>query len=323
MCKAQGLQSLGRLSQGLQSLGLWIRGMTNLVPPQLPVYELLDFGAGRKLERFGEWILDRPAPGADGPVKHKELWKSATARYSGDRTTEGEWTPKKWRDPSCEFRVELAGGKQFTLILSPLPSGQIGVFPEQVINWRRINSSLAVSRAKPQAESLRVLNLFAYTGGSTLAAALAGAEVTHVDAAKSMVARARENAAASGLADAPIRWIVEDALRFCQREIKRGNRYDAVILDPPTYGHGPKGEAWSIKRDLLPLLELCRELTSDGLKFALCTCHTPGIDAADLSAYFSEGMFGYCGQPPHTGTLYLETADGRKLPSGIFARWPG
>ena len=141
-------------------------------------------------------------------------------------------------------------------------------------------------------------------------------------AAKSMVARARENAAASGLADAPIRWIVEDALKFCQREVKRCNQYDAVILDPPTYGHGPKGEAWSIKRDLLPLLELCRELTAGQLRFALCTCHTPGMGPAELSAYLAEGLFGHCGQPPQTGTLFLETADGRKLESGTFARWP-
>ena len=208
--------------------------------------------------------------------------------------------------------------KQFRLLLSPLPSGQVGVFPEQLANWNWIAKSVA----KPQAAMLRVLNLFAYTGGSTLAAACAGAEVTHVDAAKSMVARARENAEASGLADAPIRWIVEDALKFCQREVKRGNQYDAVILDPPTYGHGPKGEAWSIKRDLLPLLNLCKQLTSGRLKFALCTCHTPGLGGAELSAYMSDGLFGHCGQPPQTGTLYLTTNDGRKLPSGTFARWP-
>jgi 23S rRNA (cytosine1962-C5)-methyltransferase len=284
-----------------------------------PFYELLDFGAGRKLERFGDWILDRPAPGADGPVKHRELWKSATARYEGQRATEGDWTPgiNRWRIPSVEFPVELVD-KSFALQLTPLPSGQVGVFPEQLSNWAWIWKQIA----KPQASALRVLNLFAYTGGSTLAAAVAGAEVTHVDAAKSMVARARENAAASSLADAPIRWIVEDALKFCQREIKRGNQYDAVILDPPTYGHGPKGEAWSIKRDFLPLLNLCRELTAGRLKFALCTCHTPGIGPAELSAYLSEGLFGHCGQPPQTGTLYLATSDSRKLESGTFARWP-
>lgn len=281
-------------------------------------YELLDYGNGRKLERFGEWLLDRPAPGSEGPIKHKELWKSATARYTGMRTTEGDWTPAtdKWHVSSGAFRVELEGAKEFQLLLSALPSGQIGVFPEQLANWQWIAKQCA------KHPGIKVLNLFAYTGGSTLAAACTGAEVTHVDAAKGMVGRARENAAASGLADAPIRWIVEDALKFCQREVKRCNQYDAVILDPPTYGHGPKGEAWSIKRDLLPLLELCRELTAGQLRFALCTCHTPGIGAAELSAYLSEGLFGHCGQPPQTGTLYLEAADGRKLESGTFARWP-
>ena len=283
-------------------------------------YELLDFGRGRKLERFGEWVLDRPAPGVDVPAKHPELWQSATARYTGDRTTEGNWKPKTWRVASCELRVELDAEKQFQLLLSALPSGQVGVFPEQLANWAWIARQVG-RLAKPQA-AVKVLNLFAYTGGSTLAAACAGAEVTHVDAAKSMVERARENAKLSGLADAPIRWIVEDAVKFCQREVKRGNQYDAIILDPPTYGHGPKGEAWSIKRDLLSLLEFCRELTAGRLKFALCTCHTPGIDAAELSAYLAEGLFGHCGQPPATGTLYLTSCDGRKLESGTFARWP-
>jgi 23S rRNA (cytosine1962-C5)-methyltransferase len=286
--------------------------------PSLREYELLDFGRGRKLERFGEWVLDRPAPGADGPIKHKELWKSVTARYTGDRTTEGEWKPaaSKWQVASGEWCVELGGKTKFQLLLSALPSGQVGVFPEQLANWQWIAKQCV------KHQGIKVLNLFAYTGGSTLAAAVAGAEVTHVDAAKSMVARARESAAASDLADAPIRWIVEDAVKFCQREVKRCNQYDAVILDPPTYGHGPEGEVWSIKRDLLPLLELCRELTAGQLRFALCTCHTPGIGAAELSAYLSEGLFGHCGQPPQTGMLFLETADGRKLESGTFARWP-
>ena len=299
--------------------------MVDAVIPVVPTYELLDFGAARKLERFGDWVLDRPAPGADGPQKNREVWKAATARYDGDRATEGTWTPglKRWEHADVEFAVALSGDKQFQLLLSPLPSGQVGVFPEQLANWEWIAKRACVSKSLAQAASQRVLNLFAYTGGSTLAAASAGAEVTHVDAAKSMVARARENAEASGLADAPIRWIVEDALKFCQREVKRGNQYDAVILDPPTYGHGPKGEAWSIKRDLLPLLELCKQLTTGRLKFAICTCHTPGLGGAELSAYMSDGLFGHCGQPPQTGTLYLTTSDGRKLKSGTFARWPG
>jgi 23S rRNA (cytosine1962-C5)-methyltransferase len=167
-----------------------------------------------------------------------------------------------------------------------------------------------------------VLNLFAYSGGSTLAAVAAGAEVAHVDAARSVVERARENAVLSGFAERPIRWIVEDAMKFCRREVKRGNRYDAVILDPPSYGHGPQGEPWKISEHLLPLLKLCGELTADDRAFVLVTCHSPGIGRAELSAYLSEGIFGHCGEPPKSGELYLETADGRRLPSGVYARWP-
>lgn len=279
--------------------------------PQIwPDYELLDFGDGRKLERFGPWVLDRPSPGANAKPQAGG-WREVTARY-----VEDAWTPRveKWDTRECLVKVADLG---FSLGLAPLPSGQVGVFPEQLANWRWI-----ARQAKKAEQSLRVLNLFAYTGGSTLAAARAGAEVAHVDAAKSVVGRAKENAALSGLDGAPIRWIVEDAVKFCQREVKRGNTYDAVILDPPSYGHGPKGEEWKIERDLLPLLELCGELTRERRAFVLASCHTPGIGPAELSAYLSDGVFGHCGKPPASGTLYLETADGRKLASGVFARWP-
>ena len=286
-----------------------------------PDYELLDFGDGRKLERFGAWVLDRPCPTAVGVAKAKpQTWRAAGARFEGDRAADGEWSPAaaKWKTRESTIDVPLANERQFRMTLEPLPSGQIGLFPEQWDNWRWI-----AARVAAQGPSLNVLNLFAYTGGSSLAAAAAGANVVHVDAAKSVVARARENAAASDMADRPVRWIVEDVLKFCQREVKRGNRYDGIILDPPTYGHGPKGEEWNIKRDLLPLLELCGELTERRPKFLLLTCHSPGIGAAELSAYLSEGIFGSCGQPPRTLELFLSTADGRRLPSGVAARWPG
>ncbi len=273
-------------------------------------YELLDFGEGRKLERFGPIEVDRPCPAAVGLEKaNPQTWPQACL-FAGDRATNGKWRQKF---PPCVIATPTTKFE-----LAPLPSGQVGIFPEQFANWQWI-----AQQCQRATQPLRVLNLFAYTGGSTLAAASAGAEVTHVDAAKSMVARARANAELSGLAERPIRWIVEDALKFCQREIKRGNEYDAVILDPPSYGHGPNGEAWSIRRDLLPLLELCGKLTAKRRAFVLCTCHTPGIGAAELSAYLSDGLFGHCGQPPRVGTLYLKTAEGRKLPSGEFARWPG
>ena len=285
-------------------------------------YELLDFGDSRKLERFGPVVLDRPCPAADGARKARpELWRDVTARYDGARTGDGTWSPPpdKWVVPDWLFVHD--GAAAFRLQLDALPSGQVGVFPEQRANWEW----MARQVAKPQAaigRPLRVLNLFAYTGGSTLAAAAAGAEVVHVDAARNIVDRARHNAELSGLADRRIRWITEDALKFCQREVKRGNQYDAVILDPPSYGHGPQGEVWKIGEHLLPLLKLCGQLTADNRALVLVTCHSPGIGPAELAAYLSDGIFGHCGPPPATGELFLESSDGRRLPSGVFARWP-
>jgi 23S rRNA (cytosine1962-C5)-methyltransferase len=285
-------------------------------------YELLDFGDGRKLERISGVILNRPCPAAEGTSKTlPDLWTNATARFRGPRTGDGSWTPAPRTWVPAEWHFKHDGAAPFRLKLEALPSGQVGVFPEQQENWNWIARQVAKQQAKAD-HPLRILNLFAYTGGSTLAAAAAGAEVVHIDAARSIVERARSNAQLSGLADRPVRWITEDAMKFCQREVKRGNRYDAVILDPPTYGHGPKGEPWKIAEHLLPLLALCGELTVDSRAFVLLTCHSPGIGPAELSAYLSEGIFGHCGQPPKAGELFLESRDGRRLPSGIFARWP-
>lgn len=286
-----------------------------------PDYELLDFGEGRKLERFGAWVLDRPCPAAVGMKRsRRESWSETMARYDGERAADGAWSPapKRWAEGGALINVPLGDKRALRMEIEPLPSGQVGVFPEQWDCWQWIAKHCARAKDAP----LKILNLFAYTGGSTLAAAVAGGAIVHVDAARSVVDRARQNAAASGLEDALVRWIVEDALKYCRREAKRGNHYDAVILDPPTYGHGPKGEEWQIKRDLMPLLELCGELTERRPKFVLLSCHTPGIGPAELSAYLSDGIFGHCGQPPRTGEMFLEAANGRRLPSGAFARWP-
>ncbi len=292
-----------------------------------PYYELLDFGDGRKLERFGEIVLNRPCPAAERLTQSQpELWAGATARFRGPRTGDGSWTPnkKQWEPPEWDF--VHTDTNSFRLRLDALPSGQVGVFPEQRDSWNWIAKQ--VGRTKSQAGEgeasgpLKVLNLFAYTGGSTLAAAAAGASVVHVDAAQNIVNRARENAAISGLAERPVRWLADDAVKFCQREIRRCNQYDAVILDPPTYGHGPGGEPWKVFEHLLPLLQLCGELTSARRAFILVTCHSPGIEAAELGAYLADGIFGSCAQPPETGELCLATEDGRKLPSGVYARWP-
>jgi 23S rRNA (cytosine1962-C5)-methyltransferase len=285
-------------------------------------YVLLDFGDGRKLERFGAVVLNRPCPAAEGVEQSRpELWDQITARFRGPRTGDGSWTPQPKTWMPAEWCFALEGDAPFRLKLEALPSGQVGVFPEQRENWGWIGRRLA----KPQAilgRPLKVLNLFAYTGGSTLAAAAAGAEVVHIDAAQTIVDRARENAAFSGLAERPIRWIAEDAVKFCRRERKRGKQYDAVILDPPSYSHGPNGEPWKIDTDLLPLLKMCGELTAENRALVLVSCHSPGIGPAELAAYLSEGIFGHCGESPAAGELVLETSDGRKLPAGVYARWP-
>ena len=316
-------------------------------------YELLDFGDGRKLERFGPSTLDRPCAAAEGaPKARPELWRAATARYDRTQGDQGVWTPKSSLPPnwSVSFLIDLnsrgptarrplpatttiaarwcpvAANEQskpitLTFQLHASPFGHVGVFPEQRENWEWIARQVVKSQAALR-RPLRVLNLFAHTGGSTLAAAAAGAEVVHIDAARNIVDRARRNAEISGLADRTIRWIAEDAARFCQRELKRGNRYDAAILDPPSYGHGPKGEPWKIADDLLPLLTLCGELTADRRAFVVVTCHTPGMGPAELAAYLAEGIVGHCGQPPDAGELFLTTRGGRRLPSGVVARWP-
>jgi 23S rRNA (cytosine1962-C5)-methyltransferase len=296
-------------------------------------YELIDFGDGRKLERFGAVVLDRPSPAAEGVAKARpELWREATARYDRTHGDQGTWSPKKtvlqrW---TVSFQLDAQTsrepmqrrtGSTITLQLQASPFGHVGVFPEQQDNWRWIAWQAANRQAIWQ-RPVRVLNLFAYTGGSTLAAAAAGAEVVHIDAARNIVERARRNAEMSQLSDRPVRWIAEDATKFCQRELKRGNRYDAVILDPPTYGHGPKGESWKFAEHLLPLLRMCAELTAENRAFVLMTSHTPGIGEAELAAYVAQGFFGRCSQPPETGELVLRTLDGRRLPSGVFARWP-
>jgi 23S rRNA (cytosine1962-C5)-methyltransferase len=201
--------------------------------------------------------------------------------------------------------------------LKPTSFGHIGLFVEQAANWDWI--SARVRRAK---RPLKVLNLFAHTGGATFAAASAGAEVVHVDSARNILKWARRNALISGLADAPIRWICEDATKFVGRELKRGNHYDAVILDPPTYGHGPKGEAWKLGDDLPSLLSGCGQLTRERRAFVLLSCHSPAFGLADLQAIVMDRIFGTCEAGVVSVPLFLKCNDGRKLPSGITARWP-
>jgi 23S rRNA (cytosine1962-C5)-methyltransferase len=199
------------------------------------------------------------------------------------------------------------------------PFGHVGVFPEQAANWDWIAQQTA--RNTPTLEQrLRILNLFAYTGGSTLAAAAAGAEVTHVDAARNIVAWARRNAELSGLSAAPIRWIVDDALKFVRRELKRGKRYDAVILDPPSYGHGSAGESWKLDDHLAELLTVCRELATPQPRFVLLTCHAPNYHPQRLAECLITAGFAERPEQIQAGDLSLCAADGRSLHAGVFAR---
>ena len=271
-------------------------------------YELLDFGGGRKLERFSHHRLDRPSPSAEGTVAADQgLWTTATARFQG-RGEKGRWAG----DLEAPWQLDC---ETFRLELRPTPFGHVGVFPEQIENWRWIDRQGRRSKS-----GLRLLNLFAYTGGSTLAAAAAGAEVVHVDSARNVVSWARRNAELSGLGDAPIRWIVEDVKRFVQRELKRGNEYDAIVLDPPSYGHGPKGETRKVDRDLLPTLEACAGLFSKRRAFLLLTCHSAGFGPAELGAYVRQVLFGHCQGHVEAKALHIAMREGRRLPAGSVAR---
>ncbi len=275
-------------------------------------YHLLDFGKGRKLERFGTHVLDRPSVVAKGkPKSHPDRWSAATARYDRTGSDQGEWRPVAALDQSWSIKHESV-----IFQLKGSPFGHVGVFPEQAHNWDWITRQIALAN-----RPLKILNLFAYTGGSTLAAAQAGAEVVHVDAAQNMIARAKSNAELSGLADAPIRWIIEDALRFAKREVKRGKRYDAVIFDPPSYGHGPTGQVWRLTTRIKPLLRACGELTGGQLAFVLLTCHTPGYGESELRSLLAESLVTGSPEAIRCGPLMLTANDSRTLQSGMFARW--
>ncbi len=273
----------------------------------MSAYELIDFGDGRKLERLGGLVVDRPSPAAidDRPAG---VWSNVDARFELRNRHQGIWHFAE--DPPHPWTLETWFGR---MQLFPTEFGHVGVFPEQQGNWKWLRESLAGSAG------LRVLNLFAYTGGSTLAAAATGCQVTHVDSAKNIVRRARENAALCDLQDRPVRWIVEDALKFVQREVRRGKQYDGVILDPPSYGHGPAAKTtWKIERDLPELLKSLGALISQCRLF-LFTCHSPGYTVAVLRNAVADHF-----QIPsscHGGPLAIATADGRSLSSGNFLRW--
>ena len=236
-------------------------------------YEVIDTSNGEKLERWGDYLLVRPDPQViwNTPRQHSG-WKKPNGHYHRSKKGGGEWEffdlPEQW---SIRYQ-------NLTFHLKPFSFKHTGLFPEQATNWDWFSQKIR-SAGRP----VKVLNLFAYTGGATLAAAAAGASVTHVDASKGMVGWAKENAAASGLADAPIRWLVDDCVKFVERELRRGNHYDGIIMDPPSYGRGPKGEIWKIEESIHPFIQLTAKLLSDDPLFFLVNSYTTGLAPAVLT----------------------------------------
>ena len=239
-------------------------------------FEVLDTGEGEKLERWGRYLLRRPDPQVIWPRQDEALWERADACYHRSARGGGAWSfaralPERWT---------LAYG-DLRFYVRPTGFKHTGLFPEQAANWDWMAER--VGRRLRHGRPVRVLNLFAYTGGATLACAGAGASVCHVDASKGMVQWARENAASSGLADRPIRWIVDDCKKFVQREIRRGRKYDAIIMDPPSYGRGPSGETWKIEEDVADFVELTMGVLSDKPLFVLISSYSTGLAPSVMS----------------------------------------
>ena len=274
-------------------------------------YELLDCSGGEKLERWGQYVLRRPDPQAIWQTPKDRDWDRADAVYRRSESGGGRWikseVPASWqiREGNLTFQVKLMNFKH------------TGIFPEQAANWAFIDDVI-----RHAGRSVRVLNLFAYTGAASLAAAAAGASVCHVDAAKGMVAWAKENAAASGLSDKPIRWIVDDCRKFVEKEIRRGKTYDAIIMDPPSYGRGPTGEVWKLEDSLWDFLQLCCGVLSERPLFVLISSYTTGLSPSVLT-YLSETVFSArWGGKSESQELGLPvTKSGLTLPCGAACRW--
>ena len=276
-------------------------------------YELLDCSDGERLERWGDVILIRPDPQViwKTPKKHP-MWKNANARYLRSSTGGGHWeilrkTPDSWR----------INYKELSLNVKTMGFKHTGIFPEQAVNW-----DYTAEIIKKAGRPVRVLNLFSYTGGATVACLKAGAQVVHVDASKGMVAWAKENAAASSVADRPVRWIVDDCIKFVQREIRRGNKYDIIIMDPPSYGRGPGGEVWKLEDEVYGFVELCTKVLSDDPLMVLINSYTTGLSPAVMQYILGALVVPKFGGEVTGSEIGLPvTRTGMVLPCGASAIW--
>ena len=276
-------------------------------------YELLDCSDGERLERWGDIILIRPDPQViwKTPKKHP-MWKNANARYLRSSTGGGHWevlrkTPDSWR-------IKY---KELSLNVKTMGFKHTGIFPEQAVNW-----DYTAELIKKAGRPVRVLNLFSYTGGATVACLKAGAQVVHVDASKGMVAWAKENAAASSVADRPVRWIVDDCIKFVQREIRRGNKYDIIIMDPPSYGRGPGGEVWKLEDEVYSFVEICTKVLSDDPLMVLINSYTTGLSPAVMQYILGALVVPKFGGEVTGSEIGLPvTRTGMVLPCGASAIW--
>ncbi|HEY8404319.1 MAG TPA: class I SAM-dependent methyltransferase [Flavobacteriales bacterium] len=284
-----------------------------LTPGPFADYELIDCGDFEKLERFGEYITIRPEPQAVWPrqMPESEWKKQAHVKFIQRTSNSGEWhklrkMPDQWR-----MSYRLPNNETITFRLGLTSFKHVGIFPEQCVNWDFIVNSIGEMKTPRP----RVLNLFAYTGGASLAACAAGAEVTHVDSIKQVVTWSNENMLLSGLKD--IRWIVEDAMKFVQREVRRGNTYNGIILDPPAFGHGPKGEKWKLEENIAEMMKGVLQLLDPKEHFLILNAYSLGLSALVIENF----LLPHAGKHLAIGELYLHAQTGVKLPLGVYGRF--
>jgi 23S rRNA (cytosine1962-C5)-methyltransferase len=280
-----------------------------ILSPTWEEYELIDSGEQEKYERFGPYTFVRPETKALWKKAHPELWEKADATFIQGESREGRWKMRTQLKESWQIRWN-----DLTFKIRPTSFKHMGVFPENAAHWEWMQD--LIRKAK---RPINVLNLFAYTGGCTLAGLAAGASVTHVDASKSTVTWAHENAVLSGLAERPVRWIVDDAMTFVKREIKRGRKYDGIILDPPKFGRAENGKIWKFEQDFPKLLELSKEILSEKPLFFIVNAYTVEISSLTLG-YLLESVMGTEGQIEH-GEILLKGQQSYDLPTSIIARW--